>query len=280
MFEINKNPLSYYNKVKNEKHVFIFCVAGRSSSTAFQRIINSSNEVWIWGERHHIIDNTISLISQIKELQNNVNVKDSLIKMHESYKNNKHIHFYPNAIGNLDTTIDVLTASIANQLKPWTKKIRRFGYKEIDIKNIQTLYHLNEVFPNCIFLFCFRNPILQWVSIQKKLAWFPNCKKLESFLDVYYQISNIYLEFASNRNLISFIENTDLQDRTKIERIIRYANISQIDSKLINTTINSADNLEMPVCEKEIIFNSEAYKNYIEMQKKSNQFFYNLQNQI
>lgn len=267
------SPLTYYRKIKDEQHVFIYCVAGRSSSTAFQRIINSSNTVWIWGEPHGMIDDAIALINHMKTYRDNNLVKQSLTQMYDSYTNNKHLSFYPNAIGNLDSTIDVLNSSLSNMLKPWSTQLKRFGFKDIEIKNIQTLAYLKEIFPQSFIVFCFRDPLKQWLSVHELQEWWTYSNELFLFLDEYYRISTIYLEFASNNSIPAFIENNDLRDHDKIEKIMEYLNIPKIDSELINVTVNSAKGAILSDADEETILNSNAYKNYLKMKNISESFY-------
>jgi hypothetical protein len=267
------NPLSYYEKIKNEQHVFIYCVCGRSSSTAFQRIINSSNKVWIWGERHGLIDNIVSQINKMKNLQNDDYIKYSLTQMYDSYKTNKHLSFYPNAIGNLDSTVKILNSSISNMLKPWAIGLKRFGFKDIEITDIQTLTYLKDIFPQCFIVFCFRDPLKQWPSVNKLLKWWDYSKDLNLFLNEYYRISNIYLEFSFKNNINALIENEDLKQSDKIEKIIDYLNIPEIDNALLNVTVDSANGAALTEFEKEAILNSNAYRNYLTMKKISETFY-------
>ena len=248
------NPLSYYEKIKNEQHVFIYCVAGRSSSTAFQRIINSSNKVWVWGERHGMVDDTVELINHMKTYRDNDFVKASLTHMYDSFTSNKHLSFYPNAIGNLDSTINIINSSLSNMLKPWAPALKRFGFKDIEVKNIHTLEYLKEIFPQSFFLYCFRNPLTQWPSVHKLEDWWPYGKEVQAFLDEYYRLSNIYLDFASKTGNI-FIENNDLKNEDKVKKIIHHLNIPKIDYSLINVTVSSVKGSDLSKAEEDTILN-------------------------
>jgi hypothetical protein len=265
------SPITYFNRIKNNQHVFIYAVAGRSSSTAFQRIINSANTVWVWGEQHGIIEHMVSLINLLREKEETPSVKTSLNEMYHSYKENKHVSFYPNAIGNLDTTIDVLNGSISNLLKPWAPKLKRFGFKEIRT-NMETLDYLRDTFEKSLFIFCFRDPIKQWPSVRASRFW-PYSKELNAFLDEYYKLSNIYMEFAAKNNINAFVENIDLRDLSKIKTIISYLNIPQIDSSLIYVTVSSFNGNSVTDEEKTVILNSKAHKNYLQMKSISQSFY-------
>lgn len=266
------SPLNYYFKVKDEQHIFIYCVAGRSSSTAFQRIINSSNTVWIWGEQQGIIDETVTLINLMKKCMNDNQNFYSLSWMYNSFKSNKHLDFYPNAIGNLETTIDILNSSISNILKPGAFNLKRFGFKDINIKSTQTLTHLKEIFTQSFIVFGFRDPIKQWPSV-RTTNWWQYSKELNLFLDEYFRLSSIYLDFFSQTGTCIFIENSDLRDYNKVEKIITYLNIPKIDSELIDVTVSSAGSILLSEEDRTIILRSDAYKNYLEMKNISKSFY-------
>jgi hypothetical protein len=265
------SPLTYYRKIKDEQHVFIYCVAGRSSSTAFQRILNSSNTVWVWGEQHGIIDQAAYLMNLMEKYRNDNDVKNSLIQMYDSYKSDKHLGFYPNAIGNLDTTMDILTSSISNILKPWASSINRFGFKDIGVNDIQTLTYLKEIFPKSLIVFCFRNPLMQWPSVRAS-GWWAYCNDLETFLNEYFRLSSIYLTYASINDINAFVENTDLKDHIKIKNIINYLNLPRVDLDLIGITISSNKVDVLSDADEEFILNSNAYNNYLKMKSLSSSF--------
>jgi len=262
---------TYHEKIKNEQHVFLFSVVGRSSSTAFQRIINSSNKVWMWGEPQGVINHAISMINHMKHVRDSDLVKFSLTNMYNSYNDNKHLVSYPSAIGNLDTSAELINATISNILKPWAPKVKRFGFKEIELTPVQTFDHLREIYPQSYFIFGFRNPLTQWPSVCK-LDW-PISKDLKLFLNKYSKIATYYIEFAKTHNINAFIENNDLRDIDKVNEIIKYLNIPAIDVSLIDVTIHSLKGEKLTPEEVETILSSTAYEKYLEMQKISESFY-------
>jgi len=265
------NPLKYHESIKNEKHVFLLAVSGRSSSTAFQRIINSSNQVWMWGEPHGMIKQTLTLIFHTKSLAKNESIKTALNTMYHSYVDNKHTLFYANAVGNLDSSINMLNSSISNLLKPWAPKLKRFGFKEIDNMPTPMLKHLKEIYPNSLFAFNFRNPLLQWPSLSK--LQLPISSNIDLFLDKYNKMAIDYIAFAKKYKIKAFVENDDLRDIEKVNTIIDYLDISEIDTSLINLTVHSFKHKKLSKDETEKILNSPAYQSYLEMQKISRSFY-------
>ena len=266
-----KDAIKYHETVKNEQHVFICAVSGRSSSTAFQRILNSSNEVWIWGEPHGILNQLLSLIGHTKELANNNSVKKALAAMYHSYMDNKHLSFYANAIGNLQPTIELLISSISNFLMPWAPKVKRFGFKEIDLINTEMLIYLKEIYPRSYLIFCFRDPLLQWPSISKLelLVSF----SLDNFLQEYNSIATTYLKYAQKNSINAFVENTDLMDVNKVKKIIHYLKISKIDESLIGVTVHTIKPKKLSKKDTEKILQSTAYQRYLEMKNMSESFY-------
>lgn len=266
------NPVAYYNKIKDEQHVFIFSVGGRSSSTAFQRLLNSSNEVWIWGERKELVEQIISCSKLAEELSDHRYVLASSTLMHQCYLKNKHDEFYPLATGNLKSTIQVLESSIANLLRPWAD-IKRFGYKDIRVSDIFVLDYLRGMFPNSFFLFCFRNPVDQWPSM-KAAGWdwkLPE-RSINGFLKMYCHLAKIYSDFAETHGKTFFIENTTLRDMEKISHLLEKIGISEIDYELMETTVSSFKS-HITADEQAVIMGSEAYRFFVEMRKSSNAFF-------
>ncbi len=197
---------------------------------------------------------------------------DSLLEMYNSYKEDKHLNFYPNAMGNLDSTINLLNSAISNILKPGLTALNRFGYKEISAKNIGTLNYLKEIFQESIFVFCFRDPMKQWPSV-RSLDWWPYSKSIDAFLDEYYRVSNIYLEYASNNCVKAFVENNDLREHAKVKKIMSYLNVDKIDTELINVTVSSAKPYIMSATEEKTILTSKAYVNYLNMKTISRSFY-------
>ena len=269
-----ENILTYHSKTKNKKHIFAYCVGARSASTAIQRILNSSNQVWLWGEQHYLIDETVALINEMKRLKETGFVKISTRRLNICFKKNKHDLFYPNAIGNLKSTTVIQNSSISNLLKPTNNKIDRFGFKDIRIINIQTIEYLRKLYKNSFFVFCFRNPLNQWPSVNK-LKWWKYGKKINLFLNEIEHVSNIYLEFARKFKIKCFVEDEDLRDIKKVRKLTKYLGLKKIDETLINKTVNTAEAKKISARHKKIILHSQAYKNYLKMKKSSNQFFKN-----
>ncbi len=265
------NSLEYHESVKSEEHVFIFSVAGRSSSTAFQRILNSSNELCIWGESHGHIEQISNLSHSLEDFNNECFVNDSLNMLHDSFKQNRHDLFYANAIGNLENTQNIVKSSVSILLKPW-QSVNRFGFKDITVDKLQTLEFLSVLYPASKFIFCFRDPIEQWPSVSK-VGWWPYCKTIDLFLEEYLRLSDIYLNFGETKGYISFIHNINLLELYKVKQLLKYLNVTKIDETLINRIVGSTYPPIISERDKRRIYESAAYERFCRMRRKSDLFF-------
>lgn len=263
-----------YKDVKNERHVFIHAVCGRSGSTAIQRILNSSNEICIFGESWGI--NAI-LLHAINNIQNKYNEKWKSIKpqhlksLQDSYRDNKHDKFYPNAFREPEALINSLLNSFVELYKPLID-VKRFGYKEISLSDVNGLFLLNKYFKKSIILFCFRDPIKQFVSV-KSCNYFSYSNDLNLFLDKYEQVSNVYLEYFENKKEGLFVDYDMIQDLNKFKKLIKYLNISKIDETLLGEKINSTQDFVLKTEDGEKIKKSKAYYNYLKMKKIPSKYF-------
>lgn len=140
-----------YESVKNNEHVFIYSVCGRSSSTALQRILNSSNEVCIYGEPHLAVDKLLNALYYIEQMNDGKidgiykpQIQKQSIELVKAFKEKKHYISYPNAISNWNYSISLILDSFVNMFKP-INQVDRFGFKEIRLENIITLNMLKKM---------------------------------------------------------------------------------------------------------------------------------------
>lgn len=191
--------------------------------------------------------------------------------MYHSYMDNKHDLFYANAVGNLDVTAELLESMLSVLLKPWAPKLTRFGFKEIDSMPDVMLENLVQIYPKCIMVFCFRDPLKQWPSLcQLQLLVSRN---LDVFLEEYRFTALQYMKFGKSNKVTAFIENTDLVDIKKVEHIKRYLKIDKIDDELIGVTVHSLKPKRLSKAAKEKILASPAYAMYLKMQDLSKKFY-------
>lgn len=259
----------YYNKIRNKRHIFIYSVCGRTASTAFQRILNSSNEICIYGEPHYIPDKILDLIDHMKKRNKIGKLNGEYRKLKECFKKNKHDRWYANAIKNFDYSIELIASIFSDIFKPIID-VDRFGFKEIRILSINTLKGLKELFPNSYILFLFRDPLKQWPSVKRSLARLYSYS-LDGFLKEYKRISDIFLKFGGNNNNNFFIENTYLNNIEKVVKLLRFLKISKIDKSIVYLKIKSREG-ELGLNEKEKILTSDAYDNYLKLSELSKKF--------
>jgi hypothetical protein len=268
-----KIGLSFYESIKDNKHIFIYSVCGRSSSTAFQRILNSSNEVCIFGESWGVNGMILSLIHTLKKKNSKAWPEAKLYdlnKLKSCFDNNKHDVFYSNAFRSLDNLISEIISGFVNLFQP-VNGTDRFGFKEVSV-GIETLDQLKEIFHNCFIIFSFRNPLRQWPSV-RNLGWFPYSNDLELFLKEYKVSSDVYLNFSEGKKDPLFVEDSNLYHMGRVRHIINLLDISKFDEDLIGLKVSSNSNKGLTSEEKDIILRSEANNNYLRMVNLSNNLF-------
>ncbi len=247
--------MSFYTDFRYEKHVFIYAVCGRASSTALQRILNSSNEICIWGESWSAADIFLEFIHDIKQKNADIaktkkNAEFKLFK--DCFQTGVHDKFYPNAFRPLNPLIAQAEALFGEAIKP-LQGFKRTGYKEIRIRRESTLHTLIEMFPNSMIVFLFRDPLKQWVSV-RDTGWFAASKDINKFIEEYNKRATIYMNIAQKlpQNCI-FIENTQLSDPVQVEALLRQLDISKYDKSLLEKVVSSVRKLPLTDHEKKLL---------------------------
>ncbi len=275
----NKKTSISYQKIKNEPHIFIYSVYGRTSSTALQRFINSSNEICIFGEPESMGINNLFL-NAIHKLEKDMDRDQYRKKLEElellknCYRKNKHKLFYPNAINDLSETVEKLKDLYCNAYKP-PIPVKRIGFKEITVPNENDITRLHEFFPKSHILFIFRDPVEQFRSVNK-CKYFPYSNDVNHFLKEYERISNIYLQHNTKHNNQNFIENIRLYSINDLDKLFKHIEISGFDETLIGKKVNSTSDHELSDEILETIETSKAKENYLRMKIISKNFFTSL----
>jgi len=265
---VEKNYAYYQHK----KHIFIFSVLGRSGSTTFQRMLNSSNQICVFGEPKGLVGdllNSIRFFSFNYENQKKSR-KKSLNLLNKSFETNNHTYFYPNAFNDLEQVIDLLKNTFVEMFKP-LNNCSRFGFKDIRIRRVETLVALKAMFPDSFLLFTFRDPLKQWLS-NKNFGNLVESDNLDRFLTRYQRISDIFLTYHSKTNNSFLVSNDILYDKAKLISFFKLLDIEYFDENLIGKMIASTAAGNIPENEKEKILQSEAYSNYIAMKEIYNEF--------
>jgi hypothetical protein len=251
------------NLIERE-NIFIYAVCGRSSSTALQRILNSSEEIFIFGEHHGIIENLVNCYFSASEFNHETRAKE-LNKLIDCFKTKQHTSFYANATNDTRPIGEEIKKLIVNLLKP-PLEYSRIGYKEINITSQLSLLRIQKFFPNSHFIFLFRNPLLQWGSVGFLKSFWDYSQSLNTFLEEYERIANIYLNTCLERAF--FVEDISLKDREKVQKITKKVNLSNFDSSLIGKIISSTNKRKLTPLEKIRIFSSKAFRIYQKMKQR------------
>ncbi len=257
-----------HKDLRNEKHIFVFGVCGRSSTTAFQRICNSSNEICIWGEPWGIDGKFLELINHLhwrndifeKEKENHLEYR--IFK--QCFENNKHDRFYPNAIKPLDKEIEIIKNIFVSILTPEDTNIRRFGYKDITLANENLLNLLLQIFPRAYFVFLFRNPLRQWPSI-KQMGCFPYSNDLGNFLNHYKYLSELQIEYHTQNTNSIFVESDSIRNSKILGQVFEKLDINHYDEELLQNNVSTVGSVPLDENDRQVIEESFAMQNYHKM---------------
>lgn len=260
------SQLRYYRRVEQNAHVFVYAVLGRSSSTALQRIINSSGQVFMYGESWGAVDRILDTIHDLSRRRdgNWQGKVEELDVLEECFKTGKHDVFYARAFKPIDRSILLLRAVLADLLQP-PNGLKRFGVKEVAAETDGCLPALRETFPQSRMVFLFRHPVPQWVSVAQK-GFLNYSDSVEHFLRQYKEVSDRYLRFHSRHPECSrFVRNDRLYDADAVSRLLEELGIDGYDRGLIGDGLSSVGESR---CDAEVagkIRRSEAFGNYRRM---------------
>jgi hypothetical protein len=248
---------SWMQSVKQGRHIFIYSVGGRSRSTFLQRIINSSKRVFLLGEHHYLIDNlcdsiwTMLLINKALGIEAAgvdlpsypwmKHVKDSHTNFNLAIAENAHDKWYPNAMGEMTTSIELASLAVGELLHPFIEGYERFGFKEIRLKSINVLNVLKWIFPNAVFLFVFRQPEEQWNSISQFSKSFEYSRSLTKFSEEYLHLANSYISFhQQNPEACLFVGEDTLLSPAAIESLLNQLGIHTFERNLLQEKVGSS----------------------------------------
>jgi Sulfotransferase family len=251
----------WLQSVKQGKHIFIYSVGGRSRSTFLQRVINSSKSVFVLGEHHYLIDNlcdsiwTMLLINKALGIESAdvdlprhpwmKHVKDSHTNFKLAIAENAHDKWYPNAMGEMTTSIELASLAVAELFHPFIAGYDRFGFKEIRLKSINTLNVLKWIFPNAVFLFVYRQPDDQWHSISRFSKSFEYSQSLTKFAEEYLHLANSYISFyEQNPERCLFVGEDTLLSPHAIEALLRQLDIGTYEGSLLKEKVGSSPSLK------------------------------------
>lgn len=255
--------LGLYNYFRDKEHVFIYSVCGRSSSTALQRILNSSGKICVYGEPHYLSDKFIDAIKHMKWMNQDPMFAENYRLMKQAFQQQNHSLAYANAMPQLDKHINLMASLLCDIFKP-LNKVDRFGFKDIRIQSSRTLKGLTELFPKSHIIFLFRNPLKQWPSV-RDIDWWDYSRDIHLFLREYKRMSDIYLDHLATDENSFFIHNRSLYDKDKVRTLIQNLGLGGYDNGLIGDKVLSAKKKGLSLEEENTIKKSEAWKNYNKM---------------
>jgi hypothetical protein len=265
---LQNEPLRFYRKVRHQKHVFIFSIVGRSSSTAFQRILNSSAEICIFGETKGSLAGLLEAYAAVEHQWHYKSHWRQTLLMENSYKTGKHTTQYPHAL-DLHSAYFLLPGLVAGIFRPLIK-VKRFGFKEIELFTLDNLRTLKGLFPECRMIFLFRDPLEQYPSLLST-HWYNEDE--DSFIETYSGYTDQYLEYTEEDQSAFFLENKHLYDSRSVAHILDKLSISKFDKDLVNDGVFSSGS--KPVIHPKIrekILGSSAYDGYKNMAARADSF--------
>lgn len=209
--------------------VFVFAVCWRTGSTLLQRVLNTSDDLMIWGEPGYL-----DLMKRIHVML--TRQKDSQKWMWESIqKNGISNAWIPNLMPPEETTLDacrtffnILYSASASDLKP---QARHWGFKEVRKDAVQNAHFLHQLFPDARFIFHFREPVSCFESIVAS----PFCKHFADPMEpmkIYRQNLRDVLQLQENPPGYSYmiLRHEDLTgpDSAKvIDRLFEYIGVER-----------------------------------------------------
>lgn len=125
---------SYYDEIRNSAHIFIFGVCGRSSTTAMQRLLNSTGQICIWGEPgDYLIDRISTAICYIKKKWSNqaLNLAQKFSTRHFVKVTILSIN-YCMTHSDWSPMVRTLVEAFSEMWRP-PEPLKRFGFKEIRV---------------------------------------------------------------------------------------------------------------------------------------------------
>lgn len=212
---------------RDAEHVFLFGVCGRSSTTALMRMLNSTQALCMWGEPgDHVVDDLLHVITALRKKNDNPDFHLRKEILQRAFRENDHKVSYAMAFPEQGPALARLEQAFIDMFRP-VIDVRRFGFKEITVRSIETLENLRTMFPAAAMVYVFRDPRTQWPSVEK-MRW-DHVATLDLFLGEYERLATIYMKFGG-----WFIETTALRDKARIARLASHLHLPAIDERLVN----------------------------------------------
>ncbi len=260
------SPLDHTG-LRYEEHVFVFGVCGRSSTTALMRILNSTHQICVWGEPgNFIVDDLLRVIRELEAKDAGVESRMRKEILLDAFRKRDHKLCHAMAFPDPRPALDHLVAALVDLIRP-AIDVRRMGFKEITVRNIETLRTLSSLFPAAHMVFLFRDPNKQWPSVER-MGW-PHLATLDLFLEDYERLANIYLRHGG-----LFVETSSLHDPQRVAGLLRRLDLGPFDASLIGDGVFALkEKRSLREDERERIESSRAFELYARMQAEERRIF-------
>jgi hypothetical protein len=220
------NDLKFYkikDGIKNgrgdiKKPTFIISMGGRTGSTWIQRVINSTEEAFIYGESEEILDKVIDYVSTLWIIQEKTRYKSSF----DRFKRMSHKGFYPSLLPFLEW--DALL-EFRKQIEAIFKRDENngWGFKTICLTP-QLLFLLSTAFPEANYIFLIRNKEQQYKSY-KETGWWKNDSTFDKWENINIYKLKMYDFLKHHRNTL-FIRYEDVKDGSLVNVLSEFYDIA------------------------------------------------------
>ncbi|SDY98871.1 sulfotransferase family protein [Tindallia californiensis] len=147
-----------------ESPIFVFAATWRTGSTLVQRVINASEEVFIWGEP--------SFLSDLYRMTNKLEGYLDKVNFNQDVAIRKKVGgWIPVVSPSPSKARDAVKAFLLELYSDETKEkfgVERWGFKEVRNDAINNILLLKKVFPESKFIFLIRDPYDVYSSLKGK----------------------------------------------------------------------------------------------------------------
>jgi hypothetical protein len=172
--EYIKNRWEFNDGEDEYRPIFIFSAGWRSGSTLLQRLVNSSENILIWGEPYKDSDYIRKLADSLRFFNKTMPPKSYFIEYYIDPDNNKIIDQWTACL--FPTPNDLKNAHRQFFLSLFSEPSKNLGFSNWGIKEvrlgIEYAYYLKWLFPNSKFIFLFRNPYEAYNSYRSFGRWY------------------------------------------------------------------------------------------------------------
>jgi len=208
------------HEIENEP-IFIFAASWRTGSTLLQRVLNASENVFVYGEPG-FISNARMLFERNE---------DYLQKVSWNRENNKTdkqgqwIPIFNPPVENLYKAFQCYFTSLYNLSSIGIEENKKWGFKEVRDNAYEDSKFLKKIFPKAKFLFLIRNPFDMYISLKGQDAIFNNFKDDKP----------LYPVEVWNRNVSFFLDHTKINEVGGL--VIKYEDL--VDNKTSQETLDN-----------------------------------------